>query len=75
MSEELRQIFTEELQRMIDFITDLAEVDPLTGQALLSLMVGTIVLSRSVSDAELSDRLLSTGRQHAKDLIKTSSQS
>nr|WP_145160124.1 TetR/AcrR family transcriptional regulator [Paenibacillus terrae] len=75
MSEEVRQVFTEELQYMIDFISDLAEVDPLTGQALLSLMVGTIVLARSVSDAELSDSLLSTGRQHAKDLIKTSEQS
>lgn len=75
MSDEVREVFTEELQRMIDFISDLAEVDPLTGQALLSLMVGTIVLARSVSDAELSDSLLSTGRQHAKDLIKTSVQS
>ncbi|TXK85135.1 TetR/AcrR family transcriptional regulator [Paenibacillus sp. N3.4] len=70
-SEEVRQVFTQELERMIDFISNLAEVDNSVGSALLSIMVGTLVLSRSVSDSKLSDSLLSAGKQHAKDLIST----
>ncbi|MWV42177.1 TetR family transcriptional regulator [Paenibacillus sp. HJL G12] len=71
-SEEVRQVFTHELQRMIDFISDLAEIDQSIGSAVLSTMVGTIVLARSVNDSELSDSLLSSGRQHAKEIIKLS---
>ncbi|GAA3411597.1 TetR/AcrR family transcriptional regulator [Paenibacillus hodogayensis] len=71
-SEEVGQVFTQELQRMIDFICDLAKIDHATGNAVISLMVGTIVLARSVSDPKLSDHLLSAGKQSAKGLIENS---
>ncbi|OPA80984.1 TetR family transcriptional regulator [Paenibacillus selenitireducens] len=71
-SEEVRNIFTQEVERMIDFLADLAEVDKSTASALLSSMVGTLLLARSVSDSTLSDNLLTAGKQHAKELIKTS---
>jgi len=68
-SEEVGQVFTQELQRMIDFISDLAQIDPAAGSAVMSLMVGTIVLARSVSDSKLSDQLLTAGKQNAKSLL------
>ncbi|MFF2910303.1 TetR/AcrR family transcriptional regulator [Paenibacillus sp. NPDC057934] len=68
-SEEVRHIFTQELERMIDFISNIAEVDKSVGSALLSTMVGTVVLARSVNDAELSDSLLAAGKQQAKALL------
>ncbi|AJS59558.1 TetR/AcrR family transcriptional regulator [Paenibacillus sp. IHBB 10380] len=70
-SEEVRQVFTHELERMISFISNLAEIDASKGSALLSTMVGSLVLARSVSDPELSDNLLSAGKQYAKELVKT----
>ncbi|BBI31289.1 TetR/AcrR family transcriptional regulator [Cohnella abietis] len=70
-SEEIRQIFTQELERMIDFISDIAGIDKSTGSFLLSTMVGTLVLARSVNDSKLSDSLLTSGKQHAKALVMT----
>ncbi|TQR37267.1 TetR/AcrR family transcriptional regulator [Brevibacillus brevis] len=70
-SEEVRQVFTRELQRMIDFISTLAQINKSTGSAVLSMMVGTLVLARSVNDSKLSDSLLETGKQQAKGIIKT----
>ncbi|GIP26565.1 TetR family transcriptional regulator [Paenibacillus sp. J23TS9] len=69
-SDEVRQVFTEELERMIVFISNAAKVDTATGSTLLSSMVGTLMLARSVNDSKLSDSLLSAGKQHAKGLIK-----
>jgi len=68
-SEEIRQVFTQELERMIAFISNLAEIDSSQGSALISTMVGSLVLARSVSDPELSDSLLSAGKQQAKMLL------
>lgn len=70
-SDEVRQVFTDELERMIDFISNAAEVDKATGSVLLSMMVGTLVLARSVNDSKLSDSLLTASKQHAKEIIKT----
>ncbi|WP_312470434.1 TetR/AcrR family transcriptional regulator [Neobacillus sp.] len=70
-SDEVRQVFTHELERMIDFISNTAKVDTATGSVLLSTMVGALVLARSVNDCKLSDSLLTAGKQHAKGLIKT----
>ncbi|WP_088834078.1 TetR/AcrR family transcriptional regulator, partial [Paenibacillus tyrfis] len=58
LSEEVRQVFTRDLQRMIDFIADLAEINKSIGSAVLSMMVGTLVLARSVNDPNFSDSLL-----------------
>ncbi|MFS0838923.1 TetR/AcrR family transcriptional regulator [Paenibacillus sp. 1P03SA] len=72
-SEEVRQIFTREVERMIAFISNLAEMDLSKGRALFSTMVGSLILARTVNDAELSDNLLSAGKQAAKELVRTSS--
>ncbi|WP_053371853.1 TetR/AcrR family transcriptional regulator [Paenibacillus sp. FJAT-27812] len=70
-SDEVRQVFTQELERMVDFISSTAKIDRDTGSVLLSMMVGTLVLARSVNDSKLSDSLLAAGKLHAKALIKT----
>ncbi|UNK21296.1 TetR/AcrR family transcriptional regulator [Paenibacillus sp. N3/727] len=70
-SEEVRQVYTDELKRMIDFISDVANIDYATGSSLLSSMVGTLMLSRSVNDPDMSDNLLAAGKQQAKALIFT----
>ncbi|WP_145152737.1 TetR/AcrR family transcriptional regulator [Paenibacillus xylanexedens] len=69
-SEEVRQVFTHELERMISFISNLAEIDMYKGRALFSTMVGSLVLARSVSDSDLSDSFLTAGRQQAKEMLK-----
>ncbi|MCW3795143.1 TetR/AcrR family transcriptional regulator [Paenibacillus sp. LS1] len=69
-SEEVRQVFTHELERMISFISNLAEIDVYKGRALFSTMVGSLVLARSVSDSDLSDSFLSAGRQQAKEMVE-----
>ncbi|WP_419891080.1 hypothetical protein [Paenibacillus xylanexedens] len=63
-------MFTHELERMITFISNLAEIDMSSGRALFSTMVGSLVLARSVTDPELSDGFLSAGRQKAKEMVK-----
>ncbi|WP_036649757.1 TetR/AcrR family transcriptional regulator [Paenibacillus pini] len=70
-SEEVRQVFTSELERMVSFISTLAEVDTSKGSALFSTMVGSLVLARSVNHSELSDNLLSAGKKYAKELAMT----
>lgn len=70
LSEEVRQAFTHELQRFIEFITDMATVDGATGYALVSSMVGTLALARAVSDSKLSDELLMSGQKQAKLIIE-----
>jgi len=69
LSEEVRQAYTRELQRFIEFIKDMANVDASTGYALLSSMVGTLALARAVSDPKLSDQLLLAGKTQAKRII------
>lgn len=69
LSEEVRHAYTYELQRFIEFITDMASVDAFTGHALVSSMVGTVALARAVSDSELSDQILLSGKKHAKQII------
>jgi len=54
---------------MIAFISDLAGIDPSKGSALFSTMVGSLILARTVNDPELSDSLLSAGKESAKKLV------
>lgn len=72
LSEEVRQVFTEELERVIEYLSDLAEVDSSKGRALFSLLIGTLVLARSVNDSSISDSILESGRQQAKRMIQPS---
>ncbi|TVX86919.1 TetR/AcrR family transcriptional regulator [Paenibacillus agilis] len=68
-SEEIRQVFTYELERMIAFISNLAEIDTVKGSSLFSSMVGSLILARTVSDTDLSNNFLSAGKKQAKELI------
>lgn len=73
LSEDIRQAYTQELQRFIAFITDMAGIDTSDGYALVSSMVGTVALARAVSDAKFSDDLLQAGLVQAKQMVKVGS--
>ncbi|WP_427181237.1 TetR/AcrR family transcriptional regulator [Paenibacillus sp. TC-CSREp1] len=71
LSKEIREAYTQELQRFIEFVTNMAEIDTSGGYALVSSMVGSVALARAVSDSKLSDDLLQAGRMQAKQIIET----
>ncbi|MGO4728901.1 TetR/AcrR family transcriptional regulator [Paenibacillus sp. 2KB_22] len=73
LSEDIRQAYTQELQRFIAFITTMAGMNTAEGYALVSSMVGTVALARAVSDAKFSDDLLQAGRVQAKQMVKVGS--
>lgn len=73
LSEDIRQAYTQELQRFIAFITTMAGMNTADGYALVSSMVGTVALARAVSDAKFSDDLLQAGREQAKQMVKVGS--
>ncbi|ETT32918.1 transcriptional regulator [Paenibacillus sp. FSL R7-269] len=73
LSADIRQAYTQELQRFIAFIINMAEIDPSNGYALVSSMVGTVALARAVSDAKLSDALLQASRMQAKQMVNAGS--
>ncbi|WP_433921065.1 TetR/AcrR family transcriptional regulator [Paenibacillus taichungensis] len=70
LSKDIRQAYTQELQRFIAFITTMAEMNTADGYALVSSMVGTVALARAVSDAKFSDDLLQAGLVQAKQMVK-----
>ena len=72
LSREVREEVTVQLERIIDFISQTANIGKSAGNALFGLMLGTIVLARSVSDPALSDSLLDSGRQHARNILLSS---
>jgi|HigsolmetaAR203D_1030402.scaffolds.fasta_scaffold04399_7 TetR/AcrR family transcriptional repressor of nem operon len=72
LSREVRDEVTVQLERIIDFLSQLANISKSAANALFSLMLGTIVLARSVSDPDLSDSLLDSGRRHARNLLLSS---
>ena len=69
-----RQVFTDELMRVIDDIAsrlaptdvDAARTDALT---LLGFVIGTLQLSRALTDRDLSDQLLAQGVETALKLL------
>ncbi|ASS67560.1 MULTISPECIES: TetR/AcrR family transcriptional regulator [unclassified Paenibacillus] len=69
-SEEVRQVYTRELERMIGFISRTAKIDAAASGALLSTMVGALLLARSVADRKLSDSLLEASKEQAKRSMK-----
>lgn len=71
LSEEVRQHFTAELDKIIAFVSSIANINKPDGAALLSLLIGTIILARSVSDLEQSDGILAAGKINAKALLST----
>jgi TetR/AcrR family transcriptional repressor of nem operon len=69
-----RQVFTDELLRVIDDIA--ARLDPADAEAartdaltLFGLMLGTLQLARAVIDRDLSDHLLARGVDTALELL------
>lgn len=65
-SEEVRRVYTIELERMISFLSEIGGIDRSAAAALLALLVGSLTLARSVNDPAASDRMLEAGRQQAK---------
>jgi TetR/AcrR family transcriptional regulator, transcriptional repressor for nem operon len=69
-----RQVFTDELMRVIDDIA--SRLDPTHAEAartnaltIFGLMVGTLQLARALTDRDLSDRLLARGVETALKLL------
>ncbi|SCW82841.1 transcriptional regulator, TetR family [Paenibacillus tianmuensis] len=65
-SDDIRQVFTEEVSRFLSFVSGLAGQDEDKSIALTATMVGSILLARSVNDSELSDKILSVCRTDLK---------
>ena len=69
-----RQVFTDELMRVIDDIA--ARLEPTDAEAartdaltLFGLMLGTLQLARALTDRDLSDQLLAQGAETALKLL------
>jgi TetR/AcrR family transcriptional repressor of nem operon len=69
-----RQVFTDELMRVIDDIA--SRLDPTDAEAartdaltIFGLMVGTLQLARALTDRDLSDQLLTRGAETALRLL------
>jgi TetR/AcrR family transcriptional repressor of nem operon len=69
-----RQVFTDELMRVIDDIA--SRLDPTDAEAartdaltIFGLMVGTLQLARALTDRDLSDQLLTRGVETALKLL------
>jgi AcrR family transcriptional regulator len=69
-----RQVFTDELMRVIDDIA--SRLDPTDANAartdaltILGLMIGTLQLARALTDPDLSDQLLTRGVETALKLL------
>ncbi|WP_010497350.1 TetR/AcrR family transcriptional regulator [Paenibacillus elgii] len=58
-SDDIREVFTEEVSRFLSFVSGLAGQGEDKSIALTATMVGSILLARSVNDPELSDKILS----------------
>ncbi|ASA22852.1 TetR/AcrR family transcriptional regulator [Paenibacillus donghaensis] len=72
-SEEIREIFSQELDRFIEFISDIAGCDKSTGGVVLSIMIGSLILARGVQDPVSSDNILAAGRTHAMNVLHSNS--
>jgi hypothetical protein len=66
-----RQKYTKEISRLLDFIDKLLpKADRAVAQAIFASLVGTIQLTRSVSDPALSDQILAAGEAGALALVQ-----
>ncbi|MFG0216535.1 TetR/AcrR family transcriptional regulator, partial [Brevibacillus porteri] len=74
-SEDIRETFTEEVTRFISFISGMVGNNDQKSMAIISALVGSLLLARSVDDPELSQNILDASKLYAKELvsIKTSS--
>lgn len=68
-SEDVRQVFTTELTGFCEFISTLVGEDKNKSIAIISAMVGSLLLARSVNDPNLSNDILDAGKYFAKELV------
>ncbi|RUQ31155.1 TetR/AcrR family transcriptional regulator [Peribacillus cavernae] len=68
-SQEVRQVFTEEIDGFFDFVSTLVREDKIKSIAIVSTMVGSLLLARSVDDPGLSDAILDAGKEYAKEIV------
>lgn len=68
-NEYIRQVYSKELERFIEFMSNLADKGTEVGSTLVSIMVGSLMLSRSTDSFIVSNRILSAGNKHAKELL------
>jgi TetR/AcrR family transcriptional regulator, transcriptional repressor for nem operon len=68
LSPLLKNVFTECLNRYIAFISEIGNIPKDTSYAIVSLLVGTLTLSRAVQDENMSRQFLLAGRKQAKKL-------
>lgn len=68
-TEEVKQTFTEEVTRFISFVSGMIGNNDQKSMAIISAMVGSLLLARSVNDAELSQNILDASKQYAKELV------
>lgn len=68
-SEEIRVIFSQELERFIDFISEIAGCDKSSGGIVLSIMIGSLLLARGIKDPVMSDNILESGKKQAKSVL------
>ncbi|MHA6528782.1 TetR/AcrR family transcriptional regulator [Paenibacillus sp. BAC0078] len=68
-SEEIREVFSQELERFIDFISEIAGCDKSSGGEVLSIMIGSLILARGIKDPVVSDSILESGKKQAKSVL------
>ncbi|NEW05837.1 TetR/AcrR family transcriptional regulator [Paenibacillus sp. SYP-B3998] len=68
-SGEVRQVFTEEITRFFSFISGLLGNNDQKSMALISTMIGSLLLARSVNDPELSAKILTASKSYVKELV------
>ncbi|MDI4643701.1 TetR/AcrR family transcriptional regulator [Cohnella hashimotonis] len=74
-SDEIRDAFTLEINRFFTFIAEMVGGNKQVSMAIVSAMVGAILLARSVNDPALSQNILDSTKQYAKDMASHFSQS
>lgn len=65
-SDAIKTIFSQELNRYIEFIAEISGLDKTMSGAILSVMVGSLILARGIKDPVLSDSILEQGKIQAK---------
>ncbi|GMK47861.1 TetR/AcrR family transcriptional regulator [Paenibacillus glycanilyticus] len=67
-SEEIREAFTLEVTRFFSFIAGMIGKNNEKSMAIVSSMVGALLLARSVNDPELSQNILEASKRYAKEM-------
>lgn len=71
-SADLQEILSHALNQYIAFIGEISGSDETTSGVVLSIMVGSLLLARSVKDPVLSTNILNQAKEQAKAIFKSS---